>query len=260
MVQTRSSKNVAAKTQGSKVSKVPATPKNTATKKNAKPISKKTETDDFEEFPSSSEGEDEEEFKGFDSTDDEKDDNNKEESDNSDSEEEEATPRKNQLTEQEIKDKASAAASQTKGQKGVVYVGRIPHGFFENEMQSYFSQFGTITRLRLSRNRKTGKSKHYAFIEFEDAEIAKVVADTMDNYLLFGHILKVKLVPQEQVHEKMFLGANRRFKVVPWNEIQRENTERKRSQKEWDDKQKQEEERRKSRMDRLASMGIEFSY
>ncbi len=38
---------------------------------------------------------------------------------------------------------------------GVVYVGRIPHGFYENEMRQYFSQFGTISKLRLSRNRKT---------------------------------------------------------------------------------------------------------
>ena len=38
--------------------------------------------------------------------------------------------------------------------KGVVYVGHIPHGFFEQEMRGFFSQFGTVTRLRLARSRK----------------------------------------------------------------------------------------------------------
>ena len=39
---------------------------------------------------------------------------------------------------------------------GVVYVGHIPHGFYEEEMRKYFSQFGTVTRLRLARSRKVG--------------------------------------------------------------------------------------------------------
>jgi nucleolar protein 15 len=37
---------------------------------------------------------------------------------------------------------------------GVVFLGRIPHGFYEDEMRSYFSQFGTVLRIRLSRNKK----------------------------------------------------------------------------------------------------------
>jgi nucleolar protein 15 len=37
---------------------------------------------------------------------------------------------------------------------GVVYLGRVPHGFYEEEMESYFAQFGQVCRLRLSRNKK----------------------------------------------------------------------------------------------------------
>jgi len=39
-------------------------------------------------------------------------------------------------------------------QCGVLYLGHIPHGFYEDQLRSYFSQFGTVTRLRLSRNKK----------------------------------------------------------------------------------------------------------
>jgi len=38
--------------------------------------------------------------------------------------------------------------------RGVVYLSRIPHGFYEDQLRAYFSQFGDITRLRLSRNKK----------------------------------------------------------------------------------------------------------
>ena len=39
-------------------------------------------------------------------------------------------------------------------QPGAIYLGQIPHGFYENEMKGYFSQFGKITRLKLFRSRK----------------------------------------------------------------------------------------------------------
>lgn len=81
-------------------------------------------------------------------------------------------------------------------------------------MKGYFSQFGDISRLRLSRNKKTGASKHYAFIEFESEEVAQIVTETMDNYLLFGKLLKCKLIPSEKVHEELFVGANKVYKPM----------------------------------------------
>ncbi|XP_042487104.1 uncharacterized RNA-binding protein C1827.05c-like [Macadamia integrifolia] len=86
----------------------------------------------------------------------------------------------------------------------VLYIGRIPHGFYEEEMEGFFKQFGTIKRLRISRNKKTGKSKHFGFIEFESPEVAKIVAESMHNYLLFEHLLQVDLVPSERVHPKLY--------------------------------------------------------
>lgn len=37
---------------------------------------------------------------------------------------------------------------------GVVVLHNIPHGFYEDEMKKFFTQFGTVLRLRLSRSRK----------------------------------------------------------------------------------------------------------
>lgn len=37
---------------------------------------------------------------------------------------------------------------------GIVYVGHIPHGFYEKEMKAFFSQFGTVKGVRVSRNKK----------------------------------------------------------------------------------------------------------
>lgn len=37
---------------------------------------------------------------------------------------------------------------------GVVYIGHLPRGLCEPQMYQYFEQFGTVTRLRLSRSKK----------------------------------------------------------------------------------------------------------
>lgn len=125
-------------------------------------------------------------------------------------------------------------------------------------MRAYFSQFGTIQRLRLSRNKHTGHSKHYAFLQFASSEVAKIAADTMDNYLMFGHILKCKIVPKEQVQENLWKGANKRFKAVPWNKIEGRKLEMGMGREGWEKRIEGERKRRSEKADQLKEIGYEF--
>ncbi|KAI1002307.1 hypothetical protein K3495_g5895 [Podosphaera aphanis] len=140
----------------------------------------------------------------------------------------------------------------------VLYIGRIPHGFYENEMRSYFKQFGNILKLRLSRNKKTGASKHHAWIQFESAAVAEIVAKTMDNYLMFGHILKVKLVPDDQIPKDLFKGANKRFKKVPWNKIVGRKLQQPLPLEAWQRRIEKEQKRRADKATKLKDLGYEF--
>jgi nucleolar protein 15 len=45
--------------------------------------------------------------------------------------------------------------------KGVVYLSHIPKGFYEEEMYSYFSQFGRVTRLNVVKSKKVLTDLHY---------------------------------------------------------------------------------------------------
>lgn len=72
--------------------------------------------------------------------------------------------------------------------------------------------------IRLS---QTGKSKHYGFIEFDSASVAKIVAETMDNYLLNGHIMQCKVIPKDKVHPQLWVGANRKWRTVPPDQLTR---------------------------------------
>lgn len=125
-------------------------------------------------------------------------------------------------------------------------------------MRAYFSQFGDITRLRLSRNRITGRSKHYAFVEFSSAAVAKIVAETMDNYLMYGHILKCKFIPSEQLHPEIWKGANRRFKRTPWNRIEKKRLNKGKTREQWTERIEREQKRRLAKADKLKALGYEL--
>lgn len=135
---------------------------------------------------------------------------------------------------------------------------RIPHGFYEHQMRQYFSQFGPIARLRLSRNKRTGASRHYAFLEFESASVAKIVAETMNNYLMFGHILKTNFVTKEQLHEDIWKGADKRFKKVPWNKIEGRKLSAGVGREEWSKRIERESDKRAKKGEKLKEIGYEF--
>jgi nucleolar protein 15 len=44
----------------------------------------------------------------------------------------------------------------------------------------------------------------------------------MNNYILFGHILKCKYIPAESVHPETFKGANQKYRPVPYHKLEKE--------------------------------------
>ncbi|KAJ1976029.1 nucleolar protein [Dimargaris verticillata] len=124
-----------------------------------------------------------------------------------------AASRPNAVLSSKMKERLAQVTAK-EGDRGVMYIGRIPHGFYEDEMRKYFGQFGRVTRLVISRNKQTGKSRHYGFIEFAHKEVAQVVAQTMHNYLLSGRLLQCAVVPPEKVHPQLFRDAGRKIRPV----------------------------------------------
>ena len=114
-----------------------------------------------------------------------------------------------------LKDGAGAEKALEKAKKAppyserraVIYVSHLPHGFYEKELRQYLGQFGAVTNLRLGRSRKTGGSKGYAFVEFKYPEVAKIVCETMNNYLMFDKLVKCQLVPPEKMDRDGFLSG-----------------------------------------------------
>jgi len=94
----------------------------------------------------------------------------------------------------------------------IVFLKSVPDGFYEDQMRDYFTQFGTVRNVRLWRSKKTGKSKGIAWVEFVDMNAASIAAQTMDNYLVFGKLMKCRLLRAAQVPPQLF---DRRFTRPP---------------------------------------------
>ncbi|SJX64188.1 related to NOP15-protein involved in 60S ribosomal subunit biogenesis [Sporisorium reilianum f. sp. reilianum] len=154
----------------------------------------------------------------------------------------------------------SKSASTSATTPGVLYIGRLPKGFFEKQLKAYFSQFGDVTRLRVSRNKKTGASKHYAFLEFADRDVAAIVQETMHNYLIDGRLLQVKHVSKDKVHPELWVGANRKFAKVPGARLERVVRSRAKSEEEHKRTNERAIKRQDERRAKLASLGIEYEF
>lgn len=140
---------------------------------------------------------------------------------------------------------------------GTVHLSRLPHGFFEPQLRAYLSQFGTITHLRLARNRKTGKSKHFAFVEFASSAVADIVAKTMDKYLLFGHIMQARRVPEEQVTEDFWKNEGKK-RVAPRNKLEGVRLRKGMGREGWEKRVEREEQKRLEKAEKLKELGYEF--
>lgn len=97
----------------------------------------------------------------------------------------------------------------------IIYVSRLPQGFHEKELSKYFSQFGDLKEVKLARNKKNGNSRHYGFIEFANKDDARIAQETMNNYLLMGHLLQVRLLPEGSKIEKLYKYKKRAFQETP---------------------------------------------
>lgn len=88
--------------------------------------------------------------------------------------------------------------------KTVIKLNNIPHGFYETQMEKYFSQFGKVKNVLVVRSKRTHKSRGFGFVEFELAQVAKIAADAMHNYLMFDNVLKCRQMDRKDLPKKLF--------------------------------------------------------
>jgi len=71
-----------------------------------------------------------------------------------------------------------------------VYVGGLPVDLSEGDIVIIFSQFGEVVDVNIPRDQKTGKSKGFAFIAYEDQRSTVLAVDNFNGAKLLGRTLR----------------------------------------------------------------------
>ncbi|CAK5060976.1 unnamed protein product [Meloidogyne enterolobii] len=102
----------------------------------------------------------------------------------------------------------------------VIRLSNVPYGFFEKEMNGYFSQFGDVKRVRVIRSKK-GHHTGFAYVEFKNEKVAEIAAKSMNNYLLAEKKLRCSVVDQDKI-PKCIRGGKRFGNIIEPGENRKE--------------------------------------
>jgi cold-inducible RNA-binding protein len=80
-----------------------------------------------------------------------------------------------------------------------IYVGNLSYNTSEDDLRTLFTQAGTVTSVALIKDRDTGQSKGFAFIEMSSQAEAEKAIQTFNDYSFADRPLKVNLArPKEE--------------------------------------------------------------
>lgn len=95
-------------------------------------------------------------------------------------------------------------------------------------------------------------------MEFDDKEVAKIAAETMNGYIMFGK--QVECHTMDEPHRETFKNGNKQFKFIPHQLKFRNEKNRPKTDQEKALKVKGLLEKEKEKRDRLKELGIKYEF
>lgn len=90
-----------------------------------------------------------------------------------------------------------------------VYVGNLAWGATEEDLETEFGRFGTVTETKIVRDRDTGRSKGFAFVTFESDSQASAAVDGMFGKDMLGRPLKTSIAEDRPRQPRQDRGGYR---------------------------------------------------
>lgn len=79
-----------------------------------------------------------------------------------------------------------------------LFVGGIAYATSEEALQEAFAQFGTVVSARIIKERETGRSKGFGFVEMDTEDMAQAAIDGLNGKDLDGRELIVNIARAEE--------------------------------------------------------------
>lgn len=72
-----------------------------------------------------------------------------------------------------------------------IYVGNLSYDLTDDELQKAFADFGKVNSVTIVKDKMTGRSKGFGFVEMADDNEANTAIEGLNNKDLKGRLLKV---------------------------------------------------------------------
>jgi len=72
-----------------------------------------------------------------------------------------------------------------------IYVGNLNYKFSDDDLKELFEEFGSVDSANVIKDRDTGRSKGFGFVEMENDEEAEAAIEELDGAEVDGRVIKV---------------------------------------------------------------------
>ncbi|MEQ8323836.1 MAG: RNA-binding protein [Vicingaceae bacterium] len=79
-----------------------------------------------------------------------------------------------------------------------IYVGNIPYTSSEEDLSNLFSEYGTVTSVKIIINKHTGRSKGFGFVEMANEAEGDKAVENLDGFEVAGRNLRVDKAKQRE--------------------------------------------------------------
>jgi len=84
-----------------------------------------------------------------------------------------------------------------------LFVGNLPYSVGESELETAFAEHGTVVSAVVIRDRESGRSRGFGFVEMETGEMAESAAGALDGFEMDGRRLRVNVAqPKNDNHQR----------------------------------------------------------
>lgn len=90
-----------------------------------------------------------------------------------------------------------------------LYVGNLLHAATEKQVRTLFEQYGEVTSVKLIKDKLTGASKGFAFVEFANQDDAEAALENLNGKPFEGRTLRIDKARPPQPREEGGFGGDR---------------------------------------------------
>ena len=83
-----------------------------------------------------------------------------------------------------------------------LFVGNLPYSIGDDELQAAFADHGTVVSAVVIRDRETGRSRGFGFVEMETQEMAETAQGAVDGTEIDGRRVRVNVAHEKNGRER----------------------------------------------------------